>query len=67
VCENGLIITFNYITCSVQDPQSGQTIGRAHMRTRLYHLDFLHVPISSSSYHSLAGVVRLLSISGTDT
>jgi len=41
----------------VQDPQSGQTIGRTHRRGRLYHLDFLYVPVSSSSSHNLAGVV----------
>ena len=28
--EIGLIITFDYFTCSVQDPQSGQTISCAH-------------------------------------
>ena len=39
------------------DPQSGQTIGRAHRRGGLYYLDFLSVPVSSSSSSSLAGVV----------
>jgi len=40
----------------MQDSQSAQTIGRAHRRGRLYHL-VLHIPVSSNSSHSLAGVV----------
>ena len=38
LCEIGLNII---LSCSVQDPQSDQTIGRAHRRGRLYYLDFL--------------------------
>jgi len=57
LCETGLIITFDYFNCFVQDPRSGQTIGRAYWNGRLYHLDFLHDPVSSDSSHSLIGVV----------
>ena len=57
LCEIGLIVTFDYFPFSLQDPQSGQTIGRAQRRGRLYHLDFLHVPLSSSSNHNFAGIV----------
>jgi len=42
----------------VTDPQSGQTIGLAHRRERLYYLDFLNVLVSNSTpSHSLVGVV----------
>jgi len=57
LCEFSLIVTFDYFTCSVQGPQSGQMIGRAHRREKMYHLDFLLVPVSSNSSQSLAGVV----------
>jgi len=57
LCEIGLIVTFDYFTCSVQDSQSGQTIGRAHRRGRQYHLNFFHIPVNSNSSYSLAGVV----------
>ena len=53
ICDGNLTL----LDLFVQDPQSGQTIGRAHRRGRLYHLDFLHGPVSSNSSHSLAGVV----------